>query len=799
VSTIPLVKITIDGQELQVPQGSMIIEAADNNNITIPRFCYHKKLTVAANCRMCLVEVANSRKPLPACATPVADGMVIATKSPKALSYQKAVMEFLLINHPLDCPICDQGGECELQDLSIGYGKDVSRYNQGKRSVPDKDIGPLIETDLTRCIQCTRCVRFGTEIAGMRELGMIGRGEHSEIATFLHQAVDSELSGNVIDLCPVGALTNKPFRYQARAWELQEKPIVAPHDCIGTNIYLHTRRGQVSRSVPRENEAINEVWASDRDRYSCHGLNVAARAEKPMLKKKGVWEEVDWVNALEVVAKKLKAVKKIDPAKIAALASPQSTLEEFYLLQKLMRGLGSHNIDFRGRMSDFSYQKEMGITPPGIDCSLADIVASDVILVVGSLTRKEVPLIHHRLRQASLQGAKIFYLNPLPMQYNFDLAGEIITDFTGMSESLLRILKAVTEQKPLNAHLQGHLSRLEARAATNPVEQQLIEALLSAEQPKLFMGDLATGHPAASELIGLLLALKEVLNAKGGTFTPGPNSAGGYIAGALPHRGPAGSDLGEYGKTIKELLQPEAGIKVYLLLNLEPYHDTIYGAEVNKALKQADLVVAITPFVTEYLQQYADVILPMNAYAENAGTFVNLTQSWQSWAGAASPKGEARPAWKIIRVLANLLSLPGFDYLNSEEVITELKAYLANMRPQKPKLRLPEKITQLKELHRIGPSMMYSCDMLVRASVPLQATDEAKAHLFVGMAPDLAAQHGLAEGDVVEVQQDAYKLSLPLKFMTLPEQTLYLAQVPEFTLGAAFAPIHIHKPSNKRS
>ena len=364
MSTTPLVKITIDGVEMDVPQGSMIIEAADNANITIPRFCYHKKLSVAANCRMCLVDVVNSRKPLPACATPVADGMVVNTKSPKAIAYQKAVMEFLLINHPLDCPVCDQGGECELQDMTMGYGKDISQYNQGKRAIEDKDIGPLIATDFTRCIQCTRCVRFGTEIAGVRELGMIHRGEHAEIATFVEGAVNSEISGNIIDLCPVGALTNKPFRYQARAWEMPQYPLVAPHDCLGSNLFVHVRRNEVMRAVPRENEALNENWLSDRDRYSVHALNNANRAQKPMVKHQGKWLEVEWAGALEAVVKKFQQIRKKHGAdQVSTLVSPSSTVEELYLLQKLMRGFGSHNIDFRLHVNDFGYQHDVKTMP----------------------------------------------------------------------------------------------------------------------------------------------------------------------------------------------------------------------------------------------------------------------------------------------------------------------------------------------------------------------------------------------------------------------------------------------------
>jgi NADH-quinone oxidoreductase subunit G len=792
VSTIPQVKVTIDGQTLEVPQGVMIIEAADNNNIVIPRFCYHKKLTVAANCRMCLVEVEKSRKPLPACATPVADGMVVQTKSPKALAYQKAVMEFLLINHPLDCPICDQGGECELQDLSMGYGKDVSRYNKGKRSVADKDIGPLVETDLTRCIQCTRCVRFGAEVAGMRELGMIQRGEHEEIATFLNQSVNSELSGNIIDLCPVGALTNKPFRYQARAWELSQQPVIAAHDCVGSHMHLHVRRGEAMRSVPRENEAINEVWLSDRDRYGVHAFNVPERATKPMIKSKGQWTEVDWVTAFEVAAKKLKTLQKKDPSQIAALASSQSTVEEFYLLQKLMRSLGSPNIDFRGGLTDFAYQNDIG-TAPGIDCSFAEINEADTILVIGSLTRKEAPILHHRLRQAALNGAKIFFINPLASNHNFEIAGELVTDYAGMTQSLLRITGAITQKKPLSAHLQGHLTRLEAGKLTK-AEQEIVKALLQSETPLIFAGALLLSHPQSSEATGLLIALKEALAAKGGFITPGANYAGGYFAGALPHRGPAGGDVSVHGKTIRELLDPKTKISTYLLLNMEPFHDTVYGSIVNEALKQAELVVAITPFVTDYLKEHSDVILPMNVYAENSGTFVNVAHEWQSWQGAAQPKGEARPAWKILRVLANILSLAGFDYVTSEEVLAELKAHLSRTKTLKPNVRLPEKITVTEGLQRLGPAMMYAGDMITRHSMPLQATMEARSHHFVGVAAAYAEQQGWREGDEITVTQKNAKLKLPLKFLPVPASLVYVAQMPAFTdLGSAFAPIELNK------
>lgn len=793
MSTIPKVKINIDGKDLEVQQGSMIIEAADNNNITIPRFCYHKKLTVAANCRMCLVDVANSKKPVPACATPVADGMVIQTKSPKALAYQKAVMEFLLINHPLDCPICDQGGECELQDQAMGYGKDVSRYNQGKRSVADKDIGPLVETDLTRCIQCTRCVRFGAEIAGIRELGMLYRGEHEEISTFLNNSVNSELSGNIIDLCPVGALTNKPYRYQARAWELQQHAMISPHDCVGSHVSMHVRRGEALRCASREKESLNEVWISDRDRYSVHAMNTSERASVPMIKSKGKWKETDWVTALELVAKKLKTIKNEDSNKIAGLASSQSTVEEFYLLQKLIRGLGCDNVDFRGQDQDFAYQDYMPYTP-GINCSFSEINEADVILVVGSFTRTEVPIINHRIRQASLQGAKVYFINPMRMDYNFDVAADEITDFTGMTEAVLNILKQVNKTKPLSAHYQGQIDQLNAKPASS-VQQDIAKALLAAQKPIILWGALTLAHPASSEIVGLISALKEVLAAKGGVLTPGPNYAGAYIAGAVPHRNPAGNTASKPGKTIKELLDSKTGIEAYILLNMEPYHDTIYGASVNEALNQAEIVVAITPFVTDYLKKYADVILPMNAYAENSGTFVNVLGDWQSWSGAAKGKGDARPAWKILRVLANLISLPGFDYVTTEDVINELKAYIETMKNFNLGIRLPGKITQFEGSYRLGPTMMYATDMLVRHAAPLQKTLEASKHEFIGIAPEVAAKQGWQEGESISITQDEQKLKLPLKFMPLPENMIYLARMPAIELGAAFAKINLEKGS----
>ncbi len=785
-----MVKITIDGQILEVPQGSMIIEAADNAKITIPRFCYHKKLSVAANCRMCLVDVENSRKPTPACATPVSDGMVVFTKSPKAIAYQKAVMEFLLINHPLDCPICDQGGECELQDQSMGYGKDISRYNQGKRVIEDKDIGPLIQTDLTRCIQCTRCVRFGTEIAGLREMGMIGRGEHTEIATFMESAVSSELSGNVIDLCPVGALTNKPFRYQARAWELQHYPMISPHDCLGSNLYVHVRRGEVLRAVPRENENLNEVWLSDRDRYSVHALNIAARATQPMIKIKGKWQEVEWLDALEHIAKEIDLIRRVDGAnKIAALASPSSTVEEFYLLQKLTRGLGSHNIDFRTHINDFSYQNDIATTPTS-SLKLADLNETEVILVIGADTRNEVPLIHHRIRQAALNGTKVVFLNPLFFDSNIPSATEHCLNFNELSDVLAHLLKTVIAIKPLSPPFQEEAFALQTQCKSEDW-QVLAELLLHSKNTVIVTGQIVMAHPFVTEVIGLIAGLKAALGAHLFNLTPGANAAGAFLAGCVPHRGAAAKRVGEEGLHAKAILNAESGIKAYFLLNIEPGIDSVYGDKANQALAQADLVVAMTAFVTEDLKKNANVLLPIAAFTETAGSYVNVLGEWQSWQGATPPKGEARPAWKVLRVLGNLMSLPGFDYASNEDVLKELRAHLVHMKDTPISLKIPRTLSKTKGVMRLGPLPLCASDVLVRASAPLQATPLMRAQGVIGLNAAHAKKLKLKAGDSLTLTQAGISITLPIDIMNLASGCLYLprGQAATHSLGAAYGEI----------
>ncbi len=794
MSTTPMVNMTIDGQALEVPQGSMIIEAADHAGFTIPRFCYHKKLSVAANCRMCLVEASNSKKPVPACATPVADGVIIQTKSPKALAAQKAVMEFLLINHPLDCPICDQGGECELQDLSMGYGKDVSRYNQGKRSIEDKNIGPLIQTELTRCIQCTRCVRFGAEIAGMREMGMIHRGEHAEIATFMTEAVHSELSGNVIDLCPVGALTNKPFRYQARAWEMQEYPLIAPHDCVGSNLFVHVRRGDVMRAVPRENEALNEVWLSDRDRYSVHALNSPFRATEPMIRKEGVWTTVPWLEALEYVVEHVNVVKKVKgPEKIAAFASASSTTEEFYLLQKLIRGIGSHNMDFRTHTVDFNYQYDVA-NFAGMDASLEEVAHADVILVFAGDLRTETPILNHRLRSAAMSGAQVIIFNPYDLVLNYE--GTVhLCNFDEMTEILLHLLQEVAKQKPLTAPFMEVIHALSQSEKVEPWAA-LTQALLQAERPVILGGSLVFAHPEAQKFLSLFSALREALNAKGGLVTPGANTAGAWLAGYLPHRGPASKSMGKEGLATDKIFDPASEVKAYFLVNTEPGREYIAAAKTEAALKQADFVVSLSAFVTDYLKDRSDVILPIAAFTETAGSFINVGGQWQSWQGVAKPKGEARPLWKVLRVLGNLFGLPGFDYDAHEDIVKELRAYLVHMKAMKSALRLPHAFKKRKGMQRIGVLPMYATDMLSRHSTPLQDTPVMQDLAFIGLSHEQAKALGVTEGERITATQGEQSISLPAKIMRLAKNTVFLSRGLTEThgFGEAFGEIKIHKP-----
>jgi NADH-quinone oxidoreductase subunit G len=659
-----LVNIEVNGVPLKARKGQMIMQVTDPADIYIPRFCYHEKLTIAANCRMCLVEVEKAPKPMPACATPVAEGMKVFTRSPKAVAAQRATMEFLLINHPLDCPICDQGGECELQDLAMGFGRDIARFSERKRVVKDKNLGPLISTDMTRCIHCTRCVRFGLEIQGYPQMGTTGRGEHMEVGTYIEQSVDHELSANIIDLCPVGALNNKPFRYHARAWEMQQQALVSPHDPFGTNLYAHTLRGRIMRIVPRENEAINETWIADRDRFGFEGIYSGERVTQPLVRVGGVLEEVDWEVALTAAAEGLqKAVAAHGAASTGFLASPTATVEEMYLLARIARGLGSGNVDHRLRQLDFRAQESEGAYP-NLGMPIADIDQLEGVLIVGSNLRHEMPMLAHRIRKAAVKGgAKVAFLNPRECEYLFPVAayGLAEHDLVGNLTAVVHAAAAAAN-KPVPAGLAG---------ATVTVDHESLAAVLAqGTRRAVVLGNLAQRHPAYSELKWLAGLLASLTGARVALLTEGPNAAGAYLAGAVPHRGPGAAPIRSAGLNARAMM--ESALKAYVLFGgIDPALDLGAGAE---PLRTAQLVVAATTHLPASLREVVHVVLPIGSFAESSGTYVNIEGRWQSWAGAAKPVGDSRPGWKVLRVLANLLSLPGVDYVSSEEVRESLRA-----------------------------------------------------------------------------------------------------------------------------
>ena len=741
-----LINVEIDGRALKARRGAMIIEVADEAGIQIPRFCYHKKLSVAANCRMCLVEVEKAPKPLPACATPVADGMKVLTKSALARDGQRSVMEFLLINHPLDCPICDQGGECELQDVAMGFGGDLSRFQERKRVVRDKDIGPLIATDMTRCIHCTRCVRFGDEIAGMRELGATGRGENVEIGTYVEKSVASELSGNVIDLCPVGALTSKPFRFSARSWEMAQRSTIAPHDAVGSNLHVHVQRNRVLRVVPCENEAVNETWISDRDRFSYEGLYSDDRLTAPAIKRDGSWESTDWETALGFAAKGLKrVVAERGAQQIGALASPSSTVEELYLLQRLMRGMGSSNIDHRLRQGDCSDQ-DMAPLYPWLGQSIADLESLDAVLLVGANVRKEQPLINNRLRKAALRGAGVMVVNPLDFSFNYPTEETLIVPPGEMLDALAGIVKALgAKGKKQEKLLEG--------VKVEDSHKAIAERLRKAERSTVLLGALVASHPQAADLRALAGIICERLDAGLGYLPEGANGAGAWLAGAVPHRGPGGQTVEAAGVDAATMVRE--GLAGYLLLAVEPEFDCWDSGAAGNSLREADFVMALTAYRTPEMEQYADVLLPVAAFAETSGTFVNAEGRWQSFEAVVPPLGETRPAWKVLRVMGNLLELDGFDYMDSYEVRDELRGRVGEARPDnKGAWREPSQLNgQTRGLTRIGDVPIYAVDAVVRRGSALQQTRDAGG-ATLGLNQQLAGKLGLRAGDRAKVTQD---------------------------------------------
>lgn len=770
------VQIEINGKKVNVSEGSMIIEAADNNNIPIPRFCYHRKLSVAANCRMCLVEVEKARKPLPACATPVTEGMRVWTQSETARAAQKAVMEFLLINHPLDCPVCDQGGECELQDLSIGYGTDSSRFTESKTSVLDKNLGPLISTYMTRCIVCTRCVRFGEEIAGAKELGVIGRGAFSEVTTFIEKNVDSEVSGNVIDLCPVGALTNKPFKFKARSWEMKSYPSIAPHDCLGSNIAIHSRRGKALRVVPRQNEEINEVWISDRDRWSLEAVNSEERLTSPLIKQKGKWIEVEWEVAFGAIDKKLKQIIENHGANsIAGLVSPNCTVEEMYLAQKFVRGLGSNNIDHRLRQTDFRHQDKFP-KYPNLEISISDIENQNSILLVGSNIRKEQPIASLKIRKAASNGADVFVVNPANFDYNFDVTNNILSNVEHISEHILGIAKACVEQA--SANIPASFKTLLKDINPNTLQTKIAEKLLSSENRLILIGSLIESESDYTNVIAASNVLAKIIHAKVGILQTGANTAGAWLTGCVPHRTIGGENIKNAGLNVDKIFENK--LKAYFLFGIEPELDTSYGNLATNALKSAEHVVAFSSFKSRELEEVCDIILPIATFAETSGNFLNCAGKMQQFVGASNPCGNARPLWKVLRVLGSLFDIHDFSYNSTEEVIADFRAHIDNnfdaggFEEFIPDLKSHKKA---KHFARIAATPLYATDMLVRHSKPLQETNDAINQCKISINSKMAKELGVKEGKKVKISDDESEVITPIAINdNLLDHTIWIPQ-----------------------
>ena len=697
-----MVEIEIDGKKVEVQEGSMVMDAANALGTYIPHFCYHKKLSIAANCRMCLVEVEKAPKPLPACATPVTAGMIVRTHSDKAVKAQKDVMQFLLINHPLDCPICDQGGECQLQDLAVGYGPSSSHYREEKRVVTPKDAGPLISMkEMSRCIHCTRCVRFGQEVAGVMELGMSHRGEHSEIETFVGQSVDSELSGNMIDICPVGALTSKPFRYSARTWELSRRKSVAPHDSSGANLVVQVKNNEVLRVVPLENEEVNECWIADRDRFSYEALNSADRLRAPMIKQGGEWKEVDWQTALEYVANGLNQISKDHGASsIGALVSPHSTLEELHLASTLVRSLGSDNIDYRLRHAEFS--KAEGVRYLGT--SIASLTQLQRVLVVGSNLRKDHPLFAQRIRQAQRHGGQVNVITSQDMFNSADawamrVAQADVQEASAWAQSLANVAAAIAAEKGVTAPANGQVT---------PTAQAIAKSLIGGERKAILLGNAAAHHANASSLLSLAKWIAENTGATYGYLTEAANTVGAQWAKAQPQSG---------GLNAAQMLA--GGIKAALLLNTEPVEDSAAGSKAVAALAAMQMVVTLSPFKTN--MAFSDVLLPIAPFTETSGSFVNAEGRLQSFHAVVKPLAETRPAWKVLRVLANMLGLPQLAFETSQDVLKQISATPLNLSNV-----CNSEVRLAGVVDTPCVASIYQLDSLVRRAPSLQLTADAR-------------------------------------------------------------------------
>jgi len=772
---VSTVEIELDGKVVEVPQGSMVMHAAHKLGTYIPHFCYHKKLSIAANCRMCLVEVEKAPKPLPACATPVTQGMKVFTHSAKAVEAQRSVMEFLLINHPLDCPICDQGGECQLQDLAVGYGKSNSRYEEDKRVVFHKNVGPLISMqEMSRCIHCTRCVRFGQEVAGVMELGMVNRGEHSEITTFTGQTVDSELSGNMIDICPVGALTSKPFRYAARTWELGRKRSVSPHDSLGANTTVQTKSNKVMRVVALENEVINECWISDRDRFAYEGLNSTDRITTPMVKQGGQWLETDWESAMNYVAHSLKTISaESGPEAIGALAHPISSTEELYLLQKIVRDLGSNQVETRLGQTDISG----AASAPWLGMPIAALSTLDRALVIGSFLRKDQPLVAVRLREGAKKGLQVLRIDAGGDDWLIPTIG-IAARPSAWLNSLSEIAIAVAKAKSVSTP---------AGLATMPVSalaQQMADSLLSGTTTSVLLGSAAIAHPQASDLHVLAQFIAEQTGATLGFLPVGGNAVGASLVKAN-------------GAGVESLLSGDR--RAVLLMNIEPDADLPNPVMARAALSKANTVIALSAYKSPDIMEVADVILPITPFTETVSTFVNAEGRVQTIQPAVKPLGDSRPAWKVLRTLGCLLGLDGFLFNMPEEVLGDAmdESYCAHLSNQSTAAGLTNlNLSPANGLERVSDVGIYAGDQIVRRSSALQLTRDAKRGNQVGMGQALFTELGLKEGDAVRVMQGGQSVDLPATLeANLAKDVVRITAGTKASaqLGSMFGPLSVGK------
>ena len=757
-----MIKIKIDGKALEVKPKTSIIEVADKVGIDIPRFCYHKKLSVAANCRMCLVEVKNFAKPLPACATQVMEGMEISTKSKFTKDTQKSVMEFLLINHPLDCPICDQGGECDLQDTAVAYGASKTRYTEEKRVVLDKNIGPLISTDLTRCIQCTRCVRFLKEVGGMAELGLIGRGEHAEISAYVDKSVESELSGNIIDLCPVGALTSKPFRYSARSWELSRRSTIACHDSLGSNIEAHVKDNIVKRVIPKENESINECWISDRDRFSYEGLNHKDRINLPLKREKNQWKEIDWEEAYELIEKNITDIDIKKSNKIGIICSPQSTLEEGFLLKKIAKELNTSHIDYRLLEQSFSENNNW------LGCKIDEIESHDAILVVGSNLKHDQPLLAHRFRRYANKRNNFSIITSYDDFYSTRCLEKVIVNPSAYINYLLMILKQVQLSTKYKINSEVIKNLLKAAKPSNEAKR-IAKSLLSNKSKAIFLGHQIL-HLDDGDNIKLVAM--HIAQAVGATF--------GLIPGYANSVGLNELNLNTDNISADKILSQSK--EAFIMMNFDPLYDYHSPKKINSALKKAKFNLAISPYISDSFKEF-DVVLPMTPFTETSGTFINMEKTIQSFSAVTPPVGQSRPGWKILRVLANFLQLEGFSYDSSEEVKTDAMIEMDKKNEFSLNDFKPSNIERGLEVLNVVRA--NDSDMIVRRATSLHQ-NKNKDQSCCLINPTTMLEEGLIEGQKIKISSSEAEILINVKAddnVCLNAVVIYGKQDETFILG----------------